>query len=94
MRVWLTSLDGKINFPCEATDVEEAFHKFAKSVGYEDWWAFSNDTGYSTADVTAQCIRDERKAMDWDSAQFSGDLIRREQESAITAAYRWLLGRA
>jgi coproporphyrinogen III oxidase len=91
VKVWLTSLDGRINYPCEADTVEAAFDAFAVSVGFKDWAAFSADSGYSYKDVTATRIVDERKSMDWDSAQFSGDLIRRERESAITAAYRWLL---
>lgn len=97
MIVWLTSLDGFVNYSTEAETAEDAYHAFARSVGYEDWFDFCRDTGYSTRDVTAQCIRDERKSLVDSNTVFSGDyisqedLIKRDESNALNSAYRWLL---
>jgi hypothetical protein len=83
-------MDGRINFPCECDAVEDAFHHFAQSIGYDDWAAFSKESGYTHRDITATRIVDERKV--FDPSYFSGEYVTKQQESAITSAYRWLLG--
>lgn len=86
MVYWITSLDGSINFQCQASDASEALELLGRSLCYASFQEMCVDLDYGHGSLAVSTIVEEQRR------QYSDDRrhLDREREGFILGAFKHL----
>ena len=85
MRVWITTIDGGINYQVDAQDATEAFEKLAHSLNYLTFDAMFHDLDFELSDFQVATVA--RETREYDEAGNRRD-IKRQQSNTLLNAFK------